>query len=328
MPRWAEWFGKHQDVLFVVAILAIMATIFVPMPGFVLDFLLTISITLSVLILLTVVYVREPIRFSVFPAVLLMSTAYRLALNIAVTRQILSKAGQEGTLAAGHVVQAFGNFVAGKEPLIGFVIFTILVIVNFVVITKGSSRISEVAARFTLDALPGKQMAIDADLNAGLIKEDEARTRRQRVAREADFYGAMDGASKFVRGDAVAGIIITLINILAGFLIGWLKYQMTASKSLTTFTILTIGDGLVSQIPALIVSLAAGLIVTRASADANLSREFLGQIFSERKVLLVAMGFIGLLFLTAIFMGSGLPKFQLAVVGGFLGLLAWVLGAA
>src|SRR5438105_14605640 len=301
MPRWAEWFGKHQDVLFVVAILAILATIFVPMPPFILDFLLTISITLSILILLTVVYVKEPVRFSVFPAVLLMSTAFRLALNIAVTRQILGNAGREGTQAAGKVVQAFGNFVAGKEPVIGFVIFSILIIVNFIVITKGSGRISEVAARFTLDAMPGKQMAIDADLNAGLIKEGEARQRREQIAREADFYGAMDGASKFVRGDAVAGILITLINIIAGFIIGWLKYQMTASKSLYTFTILTIGDGLVSQVPALIVSLAAGLIVTRASAGGNLGREFMGQIFSERRVLFVAIGFIGLLLLTALF---------------------------
>jgi flagellar biosynthesis protein FlhA len=276
----------------------------------------------------TVIYIREPIRFSVFPSVLLMTTAYRLALNIATTRQILGNAGHDGTQAAGKVVEAFGNFVAGKEPVIGFVIFAILIIVNFVVITKGSGRISEVAARFTLDAMPGKQMAIDADLNAGIIKESEARQRRQTIAREADFYGAMDGASKFVRGDAIAGIVITLINIVAGFIIGWLKYDMAASKSLYTFTILTIGDGLVSQIPALIVSLAAGLIVTRATADSNLGREFMGQMFSERKVLYITMGFVGLLLLTAIFMGNGLPKFQLLVVGVFLGVVAWVMGAS
>ncbi|HXX93254.1 MAG TPA: flagellar biosynthesis protein FlhA [Planctomycetota bacterium] len=328
MPRWAEWIGRHRDILFVTAILAIMATIFVPLPPFVLDFLLTVSITMSILVLVTVIYIKEPIKFSVFPSVLLMTTAYRLALNIAATRQILGNAGSQGTGAAGRVIESFGNFVAGKEPVIGFVIFAILIIVNFVVITKGSGRISEVAARFTLDAMPGKQMAIDADLNAGLIREAEARARRQQIAREADFYGAMDGASKFVRGDAIAGIIITLINIVAGFIIGWLKFNMTASKSLYTFTILTIGDGLVSQIPALIVSLAAGLIVTRATSDANLGREFIGQIFSERKVLYIAMGFVGLLLMTAIFMGSGLPKFQLAVVGGALGVVAWVLGSA
>jgi flagellar biosynthesis protein FlhA len=328
MPRWAEWIGKHQDILFVMAILAIMATIFVPLPPFILDFLLTISITMSILVLVTVIYIKEPIKFSVFPSVLLMTTAYRLALNIAATRQILGNAGSHGTGAAGLVIESFGNFVAGKEPVIGFVIFAILIIVNFVVITKGSGRISEVAARFTLDAMPGKQMAIDADLNAGLIRESEARQRREQIAREANFYGAMDGASKFVRGDAIAGIIITLINIVAGFIIGWLKFNMTASKSLYTFTILTIGDGLVSQIPALIVSLAAGLIVTRAAADANLGREFIGQIFSEKKVLYISMGFVGLLLLTSVFMGSGLPKFQLAVVGGILGLIAWVLGGA
>ncbi len=328
MPRWAEWFGKHQDVIFVTAILGILGTIFVPLPPFVLDFLLTISITISILILVTVIYTKEPIKFSVFPSVLLMTTAFRLALNVAATRQILGNAGTQGTGAAGKVIEAFGNFVAGKEPVIGFVIFAILVIVNFVVITKGSGRISEVAARFTLDAMPGKQMAIDADLNAGLIRESEARERRQQIAREADFYGAMDGASKFVRGDAIAGIIITLINIVAGFIIGWLRFDMPASKSLYTFTILTIGDGLVSQIPALIISLAAGLIVTRATADTNLGKEFLGQIFSERKVLFIAMGFVGLLLLTALFMESGLPKFQLAVVGAFLGVIAWVLGTA
>jgi flagellar biosynthesis protein FlhA len=328
MPRWAEWIGKHQDIFFVMAILAIMGTIFVPLPPFILDFLLIISITLSILILLTVIYVREPIRFSVFPSMLLMTTAFRLALNVATTRQILGNAGREGTRAAGHVVEAFGNFVAGAEPVIGFVIFTILIIVNFVVITKGSGRISEVAARFTLDAMPGKQMAIDADLNAGLIREAEARQRREQIAKEADFYGAMDGASKFVRGDAIAGIVITLINILAGFVIGWLKYKMTASKSLYTFTILTIGDGLVSQIPALIISLGAGLLVTRATADASLGKEFVGQMFSERRVLWMCLGFVGLLLLTALFMGSGLPWFQLVAVGGFLGLMIWAIGAS
>ncbi len=328
MPKWAEWFGKHQDMVFVLAVLAIMLTIFVPLPPFVLDFLLIVSITMSVLILLTVIYVREPIRFSVFPSVLLLTTAYRLALNVATTRQILGNAGREGTRAAGRVVEAFGNFVAGAEPVVGFVIFAILIVVNFIVITKGSGRISEVAARFTLDAMPGKQMAIDADLNSGLIKESEARSRRAQIAREADFYGAMDGASKFVRGDAIAGIIITLINIVAGFVIGWLKYSMPASKALYTYTILTVGDGLVSQIPALIVSLGAGLIVTRATADSNLGQEFLSQILSERKVLWVSAGFVGLLMATAIFMNSGLPLFPLLVVGGFLAVVGSVLGGA
>jgi flagellar biosynthesis protein FlhA len=327
MPRWAEWIGRNKDVLFVASIVGILATIFVPLPGFILDFLLVISITSSILVLLTTIYVKEPVKFSVFPSVLLLTTAYRLALNVATTRQILGNAGTEGTAAAGHVVEAFGNFVAGAEPVIGFVIFSILILVNFIVITKGAGRVSEVAARFTLDAMPGKQMAIDADLNAGLIKEADAKARREQIGREADFYGAMDGASKFVRGDAIAGIVITLINIVAGFIIGWLKYDMPAGRALHTFTILTIGDGLVSQIPALIVSLGAGLIVTRATADTNLGGEAIGQLFSERKVLWMSACFVGLLLLTAL-RGSGLPVFQLGVVGGFLALTAAVLGGA
>ncbi|HEX7898144.1 MAG TPA: flagellar biosynthesis protein FlhA [Planctomycetota bacterium] len=328
MPRWADWIGRNQDLLFVSAILAITLTIFIPLPPFILDFLLVISLTSSVLILLTTVYVKEPIRFSVFPSVLLLTTAYRLALNVATTRQILGNAGREGTRAAGHVVEAFGQFVAGADPVIGAVIFVILIVVNFVVITKGAGRVSEVAARFTLDAMPGKQMAIDADLNAGLIKEDEARRRRERIAREADFYGAMDGASKFVRGDAIAGILITVVNIVAGFIIGWLKYGMTASEALHTFTILTIGDGLVSQIPALIVALGAGLIVTRATSDADLGKEFVGQMFSERKVLWIAAAFLGVLVAVTLFMGAGLPLFQIVAVGGVLCLAAWILGGA
>jgi flagellar biosynthesis protein FlhA len=328
MNKLAELIGRNRDVLFVAAILAIMTTIFVPLPPFFLDFLLVISITVSVLILMTVVYVREPVKFSVFPSILLMTTAYRLALNVAVTRQILGNAGREGTGAAGRVVEAFGNFVAASDPVIGFVIFVILIVVNFIVITKGAGRVSEVAARFTLDAMPGKQMAIDADLNAGLIKDSEARERRQQVAREADFYGAMDGASKFVRGDAIAGILITLVNIVAGFALGWLKYDMPASRALHTFTILTIGDGLVSQIPALIVSLGAGLIVTRAGQDANLGRELVGQLFADKKVLWITLGFVGLLLMSAVFLGSGLPWFQLLVVGAFLAVAATVMGSA
>jgi flagellar biosynthesis protein FlhA len=324
----AGWIGRNKDVLFVVALLAILGTIFVPLPPFLLDFLLVISITLAVLILLTVIYVREPVKFSAFPAILLMTTAFRLALNVATTRQILGNAGQDGTRAAGRVVETFGNFVAGADPVIGFVIYTILIIVNFIVITKGAGRVSEVAARFTLDAMPGKQMAIDADLNAGLIKEGEARERRQQVSREADFYGAMDGASKFVRGDAVAGIIITLVNIVAGFAIGWLKYNMPASRALHTFTILTIGDGLVSQIPALVISLAAGLIVTRAASDANLGGEMVNQLFGQKKVLWITVGFLGLLLASTVFLGSGLPWFQILVIGAFFGVAAAVMGSA
>ncbi len=325
IERLAAWCARNQDLLFVVAVIAIMFVIFVPLPPFLLDFLLIVSITLALLILLTVIYVREPIKFSVFPSVLLLTTAYRLALNIATTRQILGNAGTDGTRAAGRVVEAFGLFVAGSEPVIGFIIFLILILVNFVVITKGANRISEVAARFTLDAMPGKQMAIDADLNAGLIKEGEARRRREQIAREADFFGAMDGATKFVRGDAIAGIVITIINVIGGFIIGALKYNMPPSKSLYTFTILSIGDGLVSQIPALIISLGAGLIVTRATAESNLGKEFLGQLFSDRRALGVAMIFLGLLAGTAVLMQSGLPWLQILIIVGLLGAVSYIL---
>ncbi len=328
MVRLVEWIGKNRDALFVAAIVGIILTIFVPLPPRLLDLLLVASIALSILILMGVVYVREPVRFSVFPSALLVTTAFRLALNVATTRQILGNAGREGTRAAGRVIEAFGSFVAGADPVIGFVIFAIIVLVNFVVITKGATRISEVAARFTLDAMPGKQMAIDADLNAGIIKEPEARKRREQVAREADFYGAMDGASRFVRGDAIAGIVITLINIAGGFAVGWLKYGMSASEALGTFTILTVGDGLVSQVPALLVSLGAGLMVTRATAEADLGREFIGQVFGQRKALWVAAAFLGALFLTAVFLGSGLPAPQLLLVAGALGVAAWAVGSA
>ncbi len=328
MPRWADWIRRNRDLAFVAAVLAILVTIFVPLPPSVLDLLLVVSMTVSVLVLLTVVYVKEPVRFSVFPSLLLVTTAFRLAVNVATTRQILSNAAQAGTGAAGKVIQAFGDFVAAAEPLIGFVIFAILVLVNFVVITKGSGRISEVAARFTLDAMPGKQLAIDSDLGQGIITADEARRRRSEIAREGEFYGAMDGASKFVRGDAVAGIAITLVNIAAGFAIGWLRFGMPPGEALHTFTILTIGDGLVSQVPALVTSLAAGLLVTRASSQQDLGREAVGQLFADRKVLWVGAAFVGLLLATALLLGSGLPVLPLAAVGLLLALAARMGGVA
>jgi flagellar biosynthesis protein FlhA len=318
----ADWIAKNQDVVFVICVIAILITIFVPLPTPLMDLLLVTNITLSMLIMLTVIYVREPLRFSVFPSVLLLSTAFRLALNIATTRLILTNAGVLKTEAAGKVIKAFGEFVAQREPVIGFIIFLILVIVNFIVITKGANRISEVAARFTLDAMPGKQMAIDADLNAGLIKEAEARHRRELISREADFYGAMDGATKFVRGDAIAGIIITLINIIGGFIIGLVKLGWGWKEALYTFTLLTIGDGLVSQIPALIVSISAGLIVTRATAESNLGREFMGQIFSDWKILLITAIFLGFLALTP------LPTIPLLLIGTIVFILSRVLKQA
>lgn len=303
------WLNKNQDVMFIACILAIMVIIFVPMPTPLVDFLLVISISWSMLIMFTTIYIKEPLEFSVFPSILLLSTAYRLALNVATTRLILANAGETGTGAAGQVIRTFGEFVAGGAPVIGFIIFLIIVLINFIVITKGSGRIAEVAARFTLDAMPGKQMAIDADLNAGLITENEARSRREKISREADFYGAMDGASKFVRGDAIAGIVITIINILGGLIVGMTKYNMGLSEAAETFTILTIGDGLVSQIPALVVSISSGLLVTRATAKQQLGKEFFGQMFYEKKTLLIAAVFLMLMIVTP------LPKIQIAVVG-------------
>ena len=235
-----------------------------PVSPFILDTLLAVSIALSLLILLVILYVKEPADFTGFPTLLLFITLYRLALNVASTRLILFDG------YAGHIIESFGNFVVRGNYVVGLVVFLILVLINFVVITKGAGRIAEVAARFTLDAMPGKQMAIDAELNAGMIKEDEARTRRKAVEQEADFYGAMDGASKFVRGDAIAAILITLINILGGFAIGIVQKGMTVTDSLQRFTLLSIGDGLVSQVPALITSTAAGILVTRAASKNNL----------------------------------------------------------
>ncbi len=313
------WMSRNQDLALVAGILGVLLVVFVPLPGAAMDVLLTASIALSLLTLLTVVYVKEPVRFSVFPSVLLLSTAFRLALNIATTRMILGNAKEQGLSAAGEVVRGFGEFVAGNQPAVGFVLFLILVLVNFVVISKGATRISEVAARFTLDALPGRQMAIDADVNAGAIDAAEARRRRDDIAHRADFYGAMDGATKFIRGDAIAGLAITAINIVAGFLVGTLQHGMPLGEAARTYTILTIGDGLVSQLPALVVSIGAGLLVTRASSDRAFSSEVVSQVFSERRALVVAAVFLLLLIPT------GLPPVPLAGSAALLGLVAWTL---
>lgn len=317
--RMADKLAKHRDLLFVAGLLGLLFVVFVPLPTPLIDLLLVGSIALSVLVLLAAVTVREPVGFSVLPSALLLLTAYRLALNIATTRLILGTAHERGTGAAGQVVRAFGEFVGGQDLIVGFVLFGILVIVNFVVITKGAGRVSEVAARFMLDALPGKQMAIDADLNAGVIQEDEARRRRQAVAREADFYGAMDGATKFVRGDAIAAVLITLVNIGGGFLIGTLRHGMPLDAALSTYTTLTIGEGLVAQIPALIVSLAAGLIVTRAASSTDLGKEFFGQIFGERKAIAVAGIFL------LVLAPTGLPLLPLVAGAALLGGVIWSL---
>ena len=264
--------GKRSDIMFAVGIIGILVVLVMPLPPQLLDFLLGLSLTCSVLVLMTVLFVEKPLQLSAFPTILLIVTMLRLSLNIASTRLILAH-GHEGTAAAGQVIEAFGAFVMGNSVVIGAIIFGILTIINFVVITKGSGRIAEVSARFSLDAMPGKQMAIDADLSAGLIDEDAARSRRKALEDESNFFGAMDGASKFVRGDAVAGLLITFINFIAGIIIGVAQNDMTFSAALDMYTTLTIGDGLVSQIPALVVSTAAGILVTKAGVAGSAEKQ-------------------------------------------------------
>ena len=309
---------KAKDLTVVAFIIAIIAIIIVPLPSGLLDFFLTISIAISVLIILISLYIPKPTDLTTFPTLILIITLYRLSLNIATTRMILSK-GHEGTDAVSAIISSFGQFVVGGNYVIGIIVFSILVLINFMVITKGSTRVAEVAARFTLDAMPGKQMAIDADLNAGLIDEKTARERRETIIQEANFYGAMDGSSKFVKGDAVAGIIITIINIIGGFLIGSFQHGLDAAVSAQTYTILTIGDGLVSQLPALISSTATGIIITRASkADdgKNFTQSTIDQLFSDYKALAI-VGFIMIMFALV----PGLPTISLGFVGLiFLGL--------
>ncbi|MCA9754498.1 MAG: flagellar biosynthesis protein FlhA [Candidatus Eisenbacteria bacterium] len=281
--------GRITDVLMGGAILLLLAVLIVPVPTFLLDSLLILNLATSLIMLLVTVYVAEPLKFSVFPTLLLIVTLYRLSLNVATTRTILL----EGY--GGKVIAAFGDFVVGGNYAVGLVAFLILVVVQFLVITKGAGRIAEVAARFTLDAMPGRQMAIDADLNAGLIDEVEAKRRREHIANQADFYGAMDGAAKYVRGDAIAGIVITIINIIGGFVIGMAQQGMSVSDALRTYTLLTIGDGLVAQIPALIVSTASGLLITRSDSQKNLSRDIATQLFTEPRAALLAGAILALL---------------------------------
>ncbi|WP_456322448.1 flagellar biosynthesis protein FlhA [Hydrogenimonas sp.] len=312
-----ETITNAKDLTIVAFIVAIMAIIIVPLPSPVLDFFLTVSIALSVLMILISVFIEKPTDFTTFPTMILLVTLFRLSLNIATTRMILSK-GHEGPEAVSDIITSFGDFVVGGNYVIGIVVFSIIVIINFIVVTKGATRVAEVAARFTLDAMPGKQMAIDADLNAGLIDENEAKRRRAEILQEASFYGAMDGSSKFVKGDAVAGIIITIINIIGGFLIGMFQHDMPMAEAAQTFTLLTIGDGLVSQIPALILSTATGIIITRANKEEekNFAEGAINQLIKEYKTLFI-VGFILLLFA----MVPGLPTLPLTFVGLlFLGL--------
>jgi flagellar biosynthesis protein FlhA len=281
--------GSRSDLLLAVAVLGVVALLLLPLPALALDGLLAISIGVALLVLLVALGVAKPLDFSVFPTLLLIVTLFRLGLNVATTRLILLQ-GSEGTGAAGHIIQAFGQFTVGGSLIVGSVVFLILLVVNFVVITRGSGRVAEVAARFTLDALPGKQMSIDADLAAGIIDDREARARRSGLEREVEFFGAMDGASKFVRGDAIAGLIITLINIVGGLVAGLARDHMSLSAAVETYTILTIGDGLVSQMPALLVSTAAGITVTRASSGSHLGTEMALQVFGQRRTMMHASG--------------------------------------
>jgi len=276
--------SKNSDIIIAVAVVAILVFMVIPLPPMLLDLLISFNITFALIILLASMYTLRPLELSAFPSILLLVTLFRLSLNVASTRIILIH-GNEGAMAAGKVIQAFGSFVVGGNYLVGIIVFIILVVINFMVITKGAGRIAEVAARFTLDAMPGKQMSIDADLNAGLINEQEARSRREEISREAEYYGAMDGANKFVRGDAIAGIIITLANIIGGLAIGVFQNKMSFASAAQTYTLLTIGDGLVTQIPALIVSTSAGIIVSRAGAESNLGTEIISQILYQPRAI-------------------------------------------
>ncbi len=310
-------FSSYSDVILAVAVVGIIGVLIIPVPTGFLDLLLAANISLSLVILLSTLYLKRPLEFSVFPGLLLVVTLFRLSLNVASTRLIL------GEGYAGAVIDSFGNFVVKGNYVVGFIIFIILVVIQFVVITKGAGRISEVAARFTLDAMPGKQMAIDADLNAGLINDDDARRRRSEITKEADFYGAMDGASKFVRGDAVAGILITLINVIGGFIIGMAQEGLPLTEALRRYTLLSIGDGLVTQIPALIVATASGILVTRAAGDSNLGSEMTKQMTLQPKALAVASAIVFLLGIV-----PGMPFWPFSIFSILVGVTAYMTSQA
>ncbi|TCO76588.1 flagellar biosynthesis protein FlhA [Chromatocurvus halotolerans] len=300
-------------------VMLVLAMVVLPLPAAILDILFTFNITLSIAVILSVIYIRKPLEFGVFPTVLLLSTLLRLALNIASTRVVLLE-GHTGGDAAGKVIQAFGEFVIGGNYAVGLVVFAILVIINFVVVTKGATRVSEVTARFTLDAMPGKQMAIDADVNAGLIDQEEAGARREEIRQEADFYGAMDGASKFVRGDAVAGIIILVINIVGGLLIGTLQRDMSFGAAVERYALLTVGDGLVAQIPALLLSTAVAMIVTRMSRSQDMGQELFQQVFGQPRVLTFTAAVLGLMGMI-----PGMPNVAFLLLAAVAGSAAWLL---
>ncbi|MBV8709151.1 MAG: FHIPEP family type III secretion protein, partial [Acidobacteriaceae bacterium] len=300
-----------------IAVLAIVVALITPLPSVILDFLIVIDIMMSVIVLMVAMHILKPVDFSVFPTTLLLLTLFRLSLNVSSARLILLN-GNSGTAAAGSVIEAFGSFVVGGNYVIGAVIFLVLIAIQYIVINHGAVRISEVSARFTLDALPGKQMSIDAEMNAGLIDEAEARRRRKQVSAEAEFYGAMDGASRFTQRDAIASILITAINIVAGFLIGVLQHGMELKRALQTYTVLTIGDGLVTVVPALMISVSGGLIVTRATSESRVSEDFRKQLFGKAEPLLLASGV-----LVALAAFPGMPTIPFLLLGGGLGTVAW-----
>ena len=301
---------KIGDIVVAVGIIFMILMIIIPMPEFLVDIMLSVNISLSLLILLIAMFNKEALDFSVFPSLLLITTIFRIALNITTTRYILLKGD------AGDVIEAFGHFVMGGNPIVGFIVFIIIMIVNFMVITKGSERVSEVAARFTLDAMPGKQMAIDADLNSGMIDENQARTRRSKVQREADFYGSMDGATKFVKGDSIAGILITFINLLGGILMGVIYLNISAGEALQKYSLLAVGDGLVSSIPSLLISAATGVIVTRSASEDNLGNDLRNQLFNNSTIMFIVSGVLVVLALTPL---PTLPYLFLAIVFAFVG---------
>jgi flagellar biosynthesis protein FlhA len=309
--------GNLRQLAAPVLIIMILSMMVLPLPTMLLDLLFTFNIGLSVMVLLVAMYTMKPLDFSVFPTVLLVTTLLRLSLNVASTRIVLLE-GHTGPDAAGKVIEAFGHFLVGGNYAVGLVVFVILVVINFVVITKGAGRIAEVSARFTLDAMPGKQMAIDADLNAGLVGEDEARKRRAAISQEADFFGSMDGASKFVRGDAVAGILILFINIVGGLIVGVAQHDMELAQAAKNYTLLTIGDGLVAQIPALIISTAAGLVVSRVATDEDIGQQFVGQVLSNPRVLAITGVILGILGLI-----PGMPHFAFLLLAAAIGGLAY-----
>jgi flagellar biosynthesis protein FlhA len=316
-PLKAVGLSQVGELAVPIAVLLIVIALITPLPSFMLDILIVLDLMMSVIVMMVAMYIGRPVEFSVFPTVLLLLTLFRLALNVSSSRLILLN-GNTGTSAAGHVIEAFGSFVVGGNYIIGAVIFCVLIAIQYVVINHGSVRISEVTARFTLDALPGKQMSIDADLNGGLIDEAEARRRRRDLSSEAEFYGAMDGASRFTQRDAIASIIITGVNIVAGFLIGVLQHNMDLGRAIQTYTVLTIGDGLVTVIPALMISISGGLIVTRASSDSRLGAQFQAQVFGKSEPLLLASGV-----LVALSLFPGLPTIPFLALGSGLGVIGW-----